>query len=115
FALSIQSGNPELAAQRRLDSRQTDDLLLFLEALQHNLLLHAVDVLSYVAGNRFLLDKNHRHAAPDVIAGGAIHQITAVAIEADVDLRSAIFVIARLSVSHLITGNNQAALKRYRR
>src|SRR5690606_25585967 len=115
LTLTIKAGDAELATQRGLDGGQTDDLLLFLEGGHRYFLLDAVDHLLDVAGQRLLLDEDHRHAAPDVVAGGTIHQLATMAIEADVHLWTTILVIAGLGIGDLVTGDDQAALQRHRR
>src|SRR5690606_38676543 len=78
LTLAVQTRDTELSAQRRLDGSETDDLLLFDERRDGNFLLYTLDALTHVAGDRLLFDEDHRHAAPDVVARGAIHQIAAV-------------------------------------
>ena len=98
-----------------MDGCQADDLFLFLEGLDAHFLLNTVDHLLDVARCRPLLDEHNRHAAPNVVASGAVHQIAAVTIQADVHLRPAILVIAGLSVGDLVTSDDQVALELDRR
>ncbi len=115
LARAIEAGDTELVAQRRLDGRQADDLLLFLERRNRDLLLDAIDHLLGVAGHRLLLDEHHRHAAADVVAGGAVHQLAAMAIQADVHLRAAVLVETGAGVGDLVAGDDHPALQRHRR
>ena len=47
LALTVQASDAELSPQRRLDGRQADDLLLFLEGLHRYVFLDAIDHLAW--------------------------------------------------------------------
>jgi len=111
FARTVEAGDAEAVAQRRLDGRQADHLALFPEGGDRHFLLDAIDRLADVAGHRLLLDEHHRHAAADVVAGGAAHQLATVTVETDVDLRAAVLVEAGLGVGHLVAGDDHPALQ----
>src|SRR5690606_36963367 len=111
LTLTIEPGDTELTAQRRLDGRQADDFLLLLEGFDSLFLLDAVDHPLYVTRLRPLLDEDNRHAATDIVACGPVHQLAAVAIQTDVDLRATILVIAGLGIGDLIAGDDQRALQ----
>ncbi|RML99973.1 hypothetical protein APX70_02371 [Pseudomonas syringae pv. maculicola] len=110
LTLTIQTGNPELTAQRRLDGRQADDFLFFLEGLHRHVFFDAVDHLPGVGGGRTLLDEDHRHAATHIAAGCATHQFATVTIKVDVHLWTAVLVETGLGVSHLVAGDDQTTL-----
>src|SRR5690606_25568468 len=80
-----------------------------------NFLLDTIDHLLHVAGQRTLLDEDHRHAATDVITRRPVHHFAAMTIEANVHLWTAILVVTGLGIGHLITGDDQGALQLYRR
>ena len=115
LARTAQAGDAELVAQRRLNGRQTDNLFFLAECLHFDFLLNPVDHLPDHPRYRSLLDENHRHAAPDVGAGGPVHQVTTATIKSDVYLRRALIVKTGLGTGYLVTGNDDAALQRYRR
>lgn len=81
------------------------------EGFDPHFLLDAIDHLPHVASQRPLLDEDHRHAAPDIAAGSAVHQIAAMSVEANVHLRAAVFVVTGLRIGHLITGDDQGTLE----
>src|SRR5690606_11822327 len=94
---------------------QADDFLFFLERLHSHFALDAVDHFLAVTSNRALLDEDDRHATPNVVTRGAIHQFATMPIQTDIHLRTTIFIETGLRIGHLITRDDQAALQQYRR
>src|SRR5690606_22882635 len=52
--------------------------------------------------------------ASNVVAGGPVHQLAAMAVETNIDLRTTVFVVAGLGVSDRVTSDDQLTLKLYR-
>src|SRR5690606_14440251 len=110
FGRRTQTGDAELVAQGALDGGQADDGLLLNEAGHRHFLHHTVHFLHSGTGYFALLDEEYRHAPADVVAGGAGHQLAAMAGQADIDLGLTVLVEVGLGVGDLVTGEDNDAL-----